>query len=81
MYKNALKALNLLSLDNQRDKLCRKFANKASKHPKHQKWFKLNNVDVNTRQDKMKYCNVFAKKNRYQKSPISYLTTLLNQDK
>ena len=64
LYKNALKALNLLSLDNQRDKLCLKFAKKASKHPNHQKWFKLNNVDVNTRQDKTKYCNVFAKKNR-----------------
>ena len=41
-YKNALKTLNLSSLDSRRDKLCLKFANKAVKNPKHNKWFKLN---------------------------------------
>ena len=80
-YRTALKTLNLTSLDSRRDKLCLKFANKAVKDPKHNKWFKLNTVDVNTRQEKMKYCPVLAKKNRYKTSPISYLTTLLNQKK
>ena len=73
-YKNALKTLNLSSLDSRRDKLCLKFANKAVKNPKHNKWFKLNTIDVNTRQEKTKYCPVIAKKDRYKLSPLSYLT-------
>ena len=80
-YKNALKTLNLSSLDSRRDKLCLKFANKAVKNPKHNKWFKLNTIDVNTRQEKTKYCPVIAKKDRYKLSPLSYLTSLLNQKK
>ena len=69
-YKCALKSLDLLSLDSRRDK-----------HPKHKNWYKVNTMKVNTRQDKTEYCNVVAKKNRYKTSPISYLTSLLNQNK
>ena len=56
-------------------------------HVANRKWtngFHVDNVNtmkVNTRQDKTKYCNVVAKKNRYKTSPISYLTSLLNQNK
>ena len=80
-YRNALKTLNLTSLDSRREKLCLKFANKAVKDPKHSQWFKLNTMEVNTRQEKLKYCTVIANKDRYKTSPISYLTTLLNQKK
>ena len=79
-YKNALHTLDLLSLDSRRDNLCLKFARKASRHPKHQNWFKVNSMKVNTRQEKSKYCKVVAQKNRYKTSPISYLTSLLNQN-
>ena len=41
-------------------------------------WFKLNENDVNTRQDKLKYKDVFAKHNRSKKSPLAFLTGMLN---
>ena len=77
-YRNALKSLNLEALSVRRDKLCLKFAKRAEKHPKHRHWFKLNENDVNTRQDKLKYKDVFAKHNRFKKSPLAFLTGMLN---
>ena len=77
-YRTALQSCNLTSLESRRDKLCVKFARRAVKHPKHSSWFKPNNIDVNTRQTRTKYCSVVANKDRYAKSPIAYLTTLLN---
>ena len=79
-YKNALKYLELDSLEHRRRKLCKKFVKKAVKHPKHQKWFKPNHVTVDTRQHHPKFCEVVAMKERYKKSPISYLTGLLNSE-
>ena len=79
-YKNALKHLNLDSLEKRREKLCLKFGEKAEKHSKFKNWFKLNKPNVNTRQDQTKYCEMIANKDRYKKSPISYLTTLLNKN-
>ena len=79
-YKNALKYFNLDSLDKRRDKLCLKFAKKAEKHPKFKKWFKVNKPNVNTRQEQTKYCEVIANKDRYKRSPISHLTSLLNKN-
>ena len=52
---------------------------KAEKHTKHKHWFKLNDQTVNTRQEKYKYCDVKARLNRFKKSPISFLTNMLNE--
>ena len=41
-------------------------------------WFKTNRKNVNTRQTISKYCNVKANYVRYEKSPLGYLTKLLN---
>ena len=79
-YKNALQSVNLTSLESRREQICLKFARRASKHPKHNKWFKANTMNVNTRQEKTRYCEVVARTGRYQKSPISYLTNLLNRN-
>ena len=73
--------MSLDTLESRRGQICLKFAKKAAKHPKHQQWFKTNTMNVNTRQEKTKYCKVAARTNRYMKSPISYLTTLLNSEK
>jgi hypothetical protein len=78
-YKDALVELELESLESRRGKLCLKFTKKAEKHEKHQNWFKLNGTTVNTRQQKNKYCDVRAFHTRFQKSPISFLTKLLNE--
>ena len=77
-YKSALKYTGMESLESRREKLCLKFAKKAEKHPKHKAWFKPCNKTANTRQEKTRYCPVVANKGRYKKSPISYLTSLLN---
>ena len=77
-YRNALNLLNLESLELRRQKLSLKFAIKASKHSKFKAWFKPNDQNVNTRQEKTKFCDVKASHSRFDKSAISYLTKLLN---
>ena len=78
-YKYALDELGLESIESRRTKLCIKFVNKAEKHKKFASWFKLNDKHLNTRVDRAKYCDVFARHARFQNSPISFLTRLLNQ--
>ena len=80
-YRTALKQTGLQTLEARREKLCLKFAKKAVKHPKHKNWFKVRKKAQNTRQKQTKYCEVIANKGRYKKSPISYLTSLLNTTK
>ena len=48
-YRNALNMTKLESLEVRRTKLCVKFAKKAEKNEKHQRWFKPN-PNINTRQ-------------------------------
>ena len=65
-YAHALNHFNLDSLEQRRKNLCLKFARKAERHPKHQKWFKKHCVQVNTRQDHSKYCEVLARTERFK---------------
>ena len=76
-YSSALKTLGMDTLSNRRTKLCLKFAKKSSKDPKFSKWFKIKDKQKPTR-NKQKYHRVYCRTNRYEKSPISYLTNLLN---
>jgi hypothetical protein len=78
-YSSALKTAQLDSLADRREALCLKFSKKAAKHDKHSNWFKLNNKNRQTRQPKTKFCPVTARTRRFQDSPISYLTDLLNK--
>ena len=77
-YKEALALFGIDSLEDRRVKLCSKFAHKAVKHDKFTKWFKVNETRTRTRQQQPKYCHVRARLGRYQKSPLSYLTEILN---
>ena len=79
-YKNAIYSLHLESLVKRREKLCLNFALKAEKHPKHVKWFRPNTEHVFTRQNKPKYCEFQAEHTTFRKSPLSYLTNLLNHN-
>jgi hypothetical protein len=79
-YVNALDKDGLESLDDRRHKLCLKFARKSAAHPKHKNWFKLNMNTVNTRQEKSLYCPVYSNHDRFDRSPLAYLTNLLNDD-
>ena len=72
--------VGLESLEERRHKLCLKFAKNAVKHNKHSKWFVPNVRVANTRLEQDKFCPVYAKHKRFEDSPISYLTKLLNSD-
>ena len=77
-YRNARRTLSLVYLEARRNQLCLKFGKKAEKHEKFKNCFKLNDMDVNTRREKFKYCEVKARLGRFKKSPISFLTNMLN---
>ena len=77
-YKSALKLTKVDKLAERRKKICFKFAKNAEKHETFSTWFKLNKLKTATRQDEPKYCRVYSRTVRYEKSPISYLTELLN---
>ena len=79
-YKSALDIVGLESLQVRREHLSLRFAKKSLKHPKHTKWFVPNTITANTRQEKTKFCPVYANHKRFIKSPLSYLTNLLNND-
>ena len=80
-YMEALESLNIESLETRRVKLCSKFAHKAVKHEKFKNWFKINETPSRTRQEQPMYCHVKARLKRYQQSPLSYLTGILNSTK
>ena len=77
-YVSALKEMNMETLFERRRKLCLKFAKKSLKSPKFSNWFKVNEKQFNSRSTPPKYCEVYSRCKRYEMSPISYLTKLLN---
>ena len=77
-YKNAIKSLNLDSLEDRRNKLTLKFALKSEKNLKFKAWFKLAAKTVKTRSKPMKYCDVRTNFTRFERSPLSFMTKLLN---
>ena len=78
-YSSACATANLPTLEERRQKLCKKFALKSLKHPKHMSWYKVNKKVSGTRQKQPTFCNVVSRTTRFEKSPISYLTKILNK--
>ena len=78
-YTPALKDLGLETLFRRRQKLCLTFAKKSYKNPKFNKWFKLNLRITVTRQPGSKLVSVYSRTKRFEESPISYITELLNR--
>ena len=73
------------SLNNRRQKLCKNFAEKAKKHPKYKYWFsdfKHKPLNFQTRERKNKTTPEFnpvpTRTERFKKSPLPFLTDLLN---
>ena len=77
-YNRGLKLLKLDTLFNRREKLCKKLAKKSVKSDKFSKWFKPKIRRFPTRGKSLKFCEVEGRLGRYKRSPISYLTNLLN---
>jgi hypothetical protein len=77
-YSTALRLSGLDKLSNRRRKICLTFARKALKHQKFSSWFKPNTKTTVTRQKQPKFCSAFSRTTRFEKSPLSSLTELLN---
>ena len=84
-YENALDILGSETLDDRRVKLCQKFARKAIRNPKYTNWFCPDNrgsfQNIKTRGYQTKSFNVkpvHTRTYRFEKSPIPYMTKLLN---
>ena len=78
-YPHALKQVNLPTLEDRRVRLYMKFAVKAVRNPKHSNWFKVNQRVGKTRLKQPLFCPVIARTSRFEKSPLSYMTELLNK--
>ena len=77
-YTKALKTLGLEKLSVRRRNICLKFAKKALNHEKFTKWFKPTPVGA-SRIKKPQFYDVVCRTTRFENSPLSYLTRLLNQ--
>ena len=78
-YQSALEKTSIETLESRRTKLCLNFAKKAAKHDKHNHWFvPTDPAAPGTRSVKMTYKTPLCRLNRFEKSPIPYLTNLLN---
>ena len=85
-YNHALELLECDSQDDRRVKLCDNIAKKAYKSDKYQNWFTINDEpfpNLNTRNTEDRVRNVLkpikTRTDRYQKSPLPYLTNTLNR--
>ena len=78
-YNSGLKNTGLEKLSDRRKKICLKFAKRALKHSKFSRWFKLN-TKTDSRLKQPKFCPPVYRTERFKKSPISYLTSLLNSN-
>ena len=84
-YKLALKKLNMETLESRREKICLTFGKKALKSEKYKKWFEIDTESepvIKTRnyKPKPKLKPVTCRNKKYRKSPIPYLTNILNSD-
>ena len=79
-YEDALKKLNLQTLDKRREKLCLSFAKKCLKNEKVKNFFPYNPCSkIRTRHNEIYKVN-HANTERYKKSTIPYLQNMLNDE-
>ena len=81
-YKNALKVLDMKTLGERRHDLSYKFAMKAKNNDKYTNWFCESDIkSIDTRSIKPELKPVQARLRKFEKSPLFYLTKLLNDKK
>ena len=76
-YENALVICNLKTLEKRREELCLTFALQCTKNEQHKNLFKLSENPF--LRHPPKFQPPFSLLGRYEKSPIPYLTNLLNK--
>ena len=81
-YEEALKSLNLKSLESRREELCLKFAKKSVKCQKFENWF-VEAVKTGKLTRSKRVCNGYKpirfRTERCRNSPLPFLTSLLNK--
>ena len=77
-YRNALKTLNQDALSTRRVQLCKTFAIKCLKNPRHSDLFPVHNTDRITRQAPTKFQEINCKTARYYNSAVPYMIRMLN---
>ena len=77
-YDEACESLSMDTLEKRREQLAYTFAAKSSKHPDHKHWFVPNHSNVNTRSQKPPFVPAQGRTERFTRSTIPYLTSLLN---
>ena len=86
-YEHAVSHLDVEKLSNRRPKMCLSFALRLEKHEKYSNWFhpaeEFIPLTMNTRSDKTvhqsKYKPVPFRTDQFTKSPIPFLTEILNE--
>jgi hypothetical protein len=79
-YSNALNTLGLKRLSSRREELSTQFAEKALKSKKYSSWFLPIKKGINTRSQTKRVKEANTRTKRLRKSPIPYLTHLLNSN-
>ena len=81
-YDEIIQAGKMVTLDRRREELTKKFAIKASKSARFSGWFEEKSyLGLNIREKcRKKYIEKFARTDRLKKSPIYYMTRLLNNE-
>ena len=77
-YKEALAHFKIETLEARRETLCLKFAIKAFKNQKFTSWFVINEPTIDTRSTKPPLKHMKTRTRRFRKSPIPYLTGILD---
>ena len=81
-YEDALKILNIDTLDKRREILCKKFAKNCLKNEKMKKLFPIEKHQHSMKTRSQSFFKVNrARTSRYQRSAIPYLQKLLNADR
>ena len=78
-YTQNLRKAKFKTLKIRRDDTSTKFAIKTVKNARFNDWFVINPNPKNTRQINKKYKEPIFRCNRFKRSPIPYLTALLNK--
>ena len=77
-YSNALIETGFSALEERRHLLCRNFAMKASKSQRFRNWFVENSGKNKNLRNTRRYKPAVTRTLRYEKSPIPFLTSVLN---
>ena len=78
-YENSPNILNLKTLTSRREELFVNFAKNAAYHQRHNTWFEPQTDTKNTRSEKIPKMPVNFRTDRFNNSPLPYLTSLLNK--